>query len=383
MFKKYYLWEYIGCGMLILFFAECKIHYDPPVNSAKTHFLVVEGYININGMTNINLTRTRTISRGDTARYINETGANVVIEDEQGNKYPLNEIGNGNYSADYSLNTSNQYRIKIKTTDNKEYISDFVTPKLSSPIDNLYWDFNNTSVWVYLDSHLPNNQTKYYRWSYVETWEFHSQYNSVLIYNPADSTVLARTAPVYVCYQTQNSSDVILSSPIQLQQGFIYKKPLVFIPPHDKRISVLYSVLVTQYALDSTTYSYWDALKNNSVDIGSVFGAQPDQIKGNIHNINDIAEKVIGYIDAGIPATKRLYISNSSMPSDWNKMPNCFELYVSPSKIAMAKYFSSNSFVPIRKDTTLSGGLKGYFSASGRCVDCTLTGSNVKPAFWP
>lgn len=29
-------------------FKSCKIPYDPPVNSAKEHFLVVEGYINTN-----------------------------------------------------------------------------------------------------------------------------------------------------------------------------------------------------------------------------------------------------------------------------------------------------------------------------------------------
>lgn len=383
MFGKYYLWKWIESGMLIISFAECKVPYDPPVNSSGTHFLVVEGYINAKGITNIKLSRTRTISPGDTAAYINETGANVVIEDDKNNVYHLNETGAGNYSDSFDLDLSNQYRLHIVTADNKNYRSDFVACKVSPPIQKLYWDFNEGSVWVYIDTHDPANNTHYYRWAYIETWEYHSQYYSVLKYQPFDTTVVARASPVFVCYRTQQSPDVLLKSTTKLQQDAVDKQVLVFIPTHDRRISVLYSVLITQYALDSIAYNYWSAMKNNSVNIGSIFGSQPNQTMGNIHNINDTAEKVIGYVGAGVPAQTRIFISNSSMPPDWNEKPNCAEMPVAGKK-QMALYFRDNSFIPIYKDTTLSGKLIDYFSASGRCVDCTLNGgTTVKPAFWP
>lgn len=40
---------------------------------------------------------------------------------------------------------------------------------------------------------------------------------------------------------------------------------------------------------------------------------------------------------------------------------------------------ANNSFVPYLQDMTTGG----YLLATGTCVDCTLTGSPVKPTFWP
>jgi hypothetical protein len=386
--EKYNYRKYLQIAMIIsttsLLFAGCKIHYDPPVNSANEHYLVVEGYINTNGPTQIKLTRTRSISRGDTAAYINETGATVVIRDNQNNFYPLTETGTGNYSATYHLDSTEQYQLQITTSDNKIYRSDFVSCQPSPAIQDFYWDFNQGSVWVYINTSDPHNKTHYYRWEYSETWEFHSQYYSILKYNPNDSTVIPRTVPVFVCYRSQHSSEILLSNTTKLQQDIVSKKPLIFIPTHDRRISVLYSALVTQYALDSTAYSYWNAMKGNSKDIGSIFGPQPNQTPGNIHNINDSSEKVIGYIGAGTPVQRRLFISNSEMPAGWNIRPTCTDAEFPNSKETLALYFGGNSFIPIIKDTTLSGDLKGFISASGTCVDCTLAGGTlVKPSFWP
>jgi hypothetical protein len=273
--------------------------------------------------------------------------------------------------------------LSITTSDNKKYYSDFVSCQSSPAIENFYWGFNQGSVWVYIKTGDPNNKTHYYRWKYAETWEFHSQYFSTLKYNPIDTTVIPRTVPVFVCYRSQNSSDILLSNTTKLQQDIVSNKPLITIPTHDRRISVLYSVLVTQYALDSSAYSYWNAMKSNTEDIGSIFGSQPNQTKGNIHNSNDSTENVIGYIGAGNPQQQRIFISNSEMPPDWNRRPNCTDAEFINSKDTLALYFGGNSFVPIIKDTTLSGEIKGFISASGTCVDCTLTGTPVKPSFWP
>ena len=71
------------------------------------------------------------------------------------------------------------------------------------------------------------------------------------------------------------------------------------------------------------------------------------------------------------------------MPSDWNETSNCTEYTVPNSRDSLVFYFGSSAFIPYLKDSTPSGVTKGYFSASATCVDCTLTGSTVKPDFWP
>jgi hypothetical protein len=381
--RKYFWWKWLISTLCILFIAGCKVPYDQPVKSSNSHYLVVEGYLNANGKTNIKLSRTRNISWGDTAGYINEINAKVIIEDNQNNVYPLNETGDGNYTGDYFLTSYNNYRLQIITSDQREYLSDFISPKISPTIQNVGWIFKDGGVQIYLDTEDPNNKTRYYRWSYIETSEFHSQYFSNIKYNKADTSVIGRTQPVFVCYRERNASTILLGSSAKLSEDVIHEAPILYIPNHDRRISVLYSIFVTQYALDSSAYNYWNAMKSNTENVGSIFDPQPNQTMGNIHSVSDSTEKVIGYIGAGTTDSKRIFISNSEMPADWNQMPNCTEYEVPNNIDSFLLYFAGNSFIPYLKDSTPSGAVKGYFSASGTCVDCTLTGTLVKPPFWP
>ena len=366
----------------ILFFAGCKDPYFPPVNSAKEHYLVVDGYINSDGITNIKLSRTRTISKGDTAVYINETGAQVSIEDNYGNMYPLYDYGDGNYSAAYTLNADYFYRLHITTSGSKQYVSTFIPCKNSPAIDEIGYKFKDGNVQLFLNTHDPNNKTIFYRWDYVETWEFHSQYYSTLVYNAAIKNVVDRTSPVYVCYRSDNSDKIFLGSSEKLKQDVIHEAPLALIFAHARKISVLYSALVTQYALDSAGYNYWNAMKGNTEDVGSIFGSQPNQTHGNIHNMADSSEMVIGYIGAGSVQQKRIFISNAEMPAGWNQPQNCTE-YIVP-KDSIDYYFAANTYVPISTDPPGDPFATNYFSASGSCVDCTLAGGTTqKPYFWP
>jgi len=368
--------------IVLLFFAGCKVPYDPPVKTLGTSYLVVEGYINTNGeLTNIKLSRTRNITWGDTASYINESGALVVIEDNQNDSYPLYQSGGGNYTGSYNLNTSFKYRLHVTTADNKQYLSDFVACKQSPPIDNIGWKFNDKGVQIFVNTHDPANNTIFYRWNYTETWEFHSEYFSEVQYN-RDSTVTPRVFPVYVCYKTHDATNILVGSSEKLKDDVIHEAPLAFIPDHDKRLSVLYSTIVTQFALDSNAYQYWNAMKGNTENVGSIFGTQPNQVTGNIHCMSDPTEPVIGYISAGSTQQARLFISNSSLPADWNQKGNCDYIEVPPIKDSLGFYFGVQGFVPIKPH--LNGIiLLGYYASEGPCVDCTLNGTSQKPTFWP
>jgi hypothetical protein len=381
MNQKYFLWKIIISAICILFIASCKVPYDPPIKTAKEHYLVVDGFMNADGMTDIRLTRTRNITWGDTAAYIVESSAYVVIEDENNQVMPLYEGYDGHYLGSYSLTPGNKYRLRITTSDQKEYLSDFVRCKITPPIDNLGWKFKDGNVQVFVNTHDPNNSTTYYRWDYLETWEFHSDYYSKFKYDPDSKKVVNRTQPVFVCYRTRNASKIFLGSSANLKEDVIHEGPLELIPNHDKRISVLYSTLVTQYALDSAGYNYWYAMKSNTENVGSIFDPQPNQTSGNIHCITDSSERVIGYVGAGTIQQQRLFISNSDMPFSWNQAPNCSEYDVPTDSLEF--YFGNNSLIPYETDPPASLMINGYFSASATCVDCTLTGTLDKPTFWP
>jgi hypothetical protein len=365
----------------VIFFAGCKVPYDPPVNSSKTHYLVVDGYLNGNGTTTIKLSRTRSISKGDTAADIMEKGALLVIEDENNNTWPpLNEIGNGIYAGDYALFPGNRYRLHIRTVDGKEYLSDFVSFKQAPPIDNITWDFKGGDVQLYLNTHDPQNNTTFYRWSYEETWEIHSFYYSYFKFDPSKQKVVRRDDQVYTCWPSENSTSILLGSSAKLKEDVINEAALNLIPFGDKRISVLYSTLVTQYALDSAGYNYWNAMKGNTENVGSIFDPQPNLTRGNIHCTTDPSELVIGYIGAGNTQQQRIFINNNQMPSNWNSPSYCKEWDIPKDSIVF--YLGSMILIPIDKVTDPFS--RFAFTASSRsCTDCTFFGTNIKPTFWP
>jgi len=382
MKQKYFYLFILLPGIFFFMLSGCKDPYYPELKSSNSHFLVVEGFINPDGITNIRLTRTRAITKEDTAAVINETGANVSIEDNNNNIYPLYESGDGNYSASYFLDVAGNYRLHITTRDNKEYVSDFVACKNAPPIDVLGWELKDGNVQIFVNAHDESNKTIFYRWDFVQTWEYHAQYYTNLIYDPDIKKVVYRQFPVYVCYRSNNSTKIFIGSSEKLSQDVIHKAPLELIPNHDKRISVLYSALVTQYALDSAGYNYWKAMRSNTEEIGSIFGTQPNQAKGNIHNVADPSENVIGYVTAGTIQQKRIFISNSDLPGDWNLLPYCYEQKVPIDSIDF--YFGSGFLIPYSEDPPGAARPSGYFGATAPCVDCTREGGTlVKPFFWP
>ncbi len=368
--------------LLALGLSNCKIPYDPTLKSSDTNSLVVEGNIDGAVPSVIKLSRTRMLTNGDTASRNFELGAKVTIEDVHQNSYPLYETTMGTYSSlnTLPLNTAYHYRLHIFTSNRKEYLSDLVPFKSTPAIDSIGWKIKDGGVQVYVNTDDPNNATRYYRWEFSETWEFHSLYYSFYQYNPVDSTVIPRDIPIYTCWQTNNSSNILLGSSAKLSNDVIHEMPLAYIPPHDQKMSVLYSILVKQYALDLNGYNYWLAMKNNTENVGSIFDPQPNQSVGNIHCVTNPAEKVVGYIHAGNTVEKRVFISNGYLPADWNQPPSCSPVIRIPNVKDSLYFYFSQVYVPVEKNLTFSGILvSGY---ERECVDCTVKGTNVKPPFW-
>lgn len=363
------------------FFEKCKSPYYPPVTPKQTNYLVVEGYITSDSPTVVKLSRTRVVSQHDTARIIAETNAAIVVEDDHGNRYSLREDTAGIYRMDpVFLDTSFKYRLHIFTSNREEYQSDFVPFETSPPITGTNWSLKPDGLQLYVTTKDENNQSHYYRWIYRETWEYHTLYTSGFEYDPASGAVLPRIYPVHICWVTGNSSTIILGSSAGRKDNILHSN-LVFFPEHDERLSVLYSTLITQYQLDSAAYNFWKMMQNNTENVGTIFDAQPHELTGNIHCLNDTAEKVIGYIGAGNTSEYRGFIDNSSLPNTWNKASDCTFMFVPDVPDSLAFYFSVG-YIPLY----ISYGAhneKGYDATYKECGDCTFKGTTVKPPFWP
>jgi Domain of unknown function (DUF4249) len=362
----------------------CKEVYTPPAITNTPNFLVVDGIV-IDGMDSTIITLSRTRSLADTVPSVKEANANVSVVGLTGVEYPLVNQGNGRYVLDQLLlDTTQQYQLKILTSDGNEFRSEPGKVYTSPPIDSVYWNqdsFNN--VHVYVNTHDPSNSTKYYRWEYVETWEYHSAYQSVIEYiAPNNIIVRGPDNQIYRCYSTLPSSSIEVVSTTQLSSDVVNKYEVTQVPVGSEKISQLYSDQVKQYAIPADAFNFWENLKKNSENLGSLFDLQPFSEFGNITCVNNPAVKCIGFISFTTLQQQRIFISRGSV-AYWNYYPyygGCSMDTIPPNQVdqffqpAGGPYFNS-----------LIGTDNGYYLLSGNiCVDCTdHGGSPTKPPFWP
>ncbi|ANH83372.1 hypothetical protein A8C56_22415 [Niabella ginsenosidivorans] len=378
---RYYLW--------LIVLLSCKDRYYPDIASTGTGYLVVEGVLNAGeGPTTITLSRTMPLNKSSQPVY--ESGATVSVEGSDNSTKALIMTSPGVYYNDeLGLSPDVQYRVRIQTTDGKEYLSDFVKVKTTPPIDDIGWkQTNDGDVQVYVNTHDPANNTIYYKWDFDETWEIHSAYQSSLIYDPASSEadpygVRPRIFPqedVYRCWKYGHSTNILIASSAKLTSDVIYQSTIKSIPAGDEQLSVLYSVLVRQYALDKAAYEFYDLMKKNTESLGTIFDPMPSELRGNIHNTTNPNDIVIGFIAASTVTQKRAFVTS---PPGWRFNMYCNTIFIPENRDSTAFYFKG-AYIPINNNSRETPPAQGYDASTPFCVDCTTRGGqNQKPSYWP
>ena len=368
---------------LLLMLAQCKKPYVPVVFVSGDNYLVVDGFINTSpgGITTIVLSRTKNLT--DTVVSIPEQNASVFIQSAAGAVYALRETGNqGNYNSNaLTLDGNGQYRIAVTTAAGKKYQSDLVTAKQTPAIDSVNWQQDSKGVHLFVNTHDPANNTRFYRWQSVETWEYHSQLETV--WGIRNGVVYPRdvTEQVHVCYNTTFSTGILLGSSAALNQDVISNAPIGTFLQNDTTLQYRASFLVKQYALTPAAYFYWQIIQKNSQQLGTLFDLQPSQLEGNIHAVSNASEPVVGYISASTEAEKRIFINGADL-QNWQAplgSYNCQLVNVpqNPSNFLLVN-LPDDSYAPWYY---ISFG--PLVLAKNVCLDCTLSGgTNKKPAFW-
>lgn len=379
--------------IIIVAAVSCKEKYTPSVTSKNLNYLVVDGaMINGGDSTIISLSRTRQLDEDNALKK--ENGAQIVVEDAANNAlYNLAEMNrSGKYAiAGMNLDKNKMYHLRISTTDGNQYISDDIPVKDNPPIDSINWKHNGNGIAIYANTHDPSNSTIYYRWDYAETWDYYTYYYSLIKYvdNPPviDSMFRIRSANenVYHCWKTNLSTEILLATSLKLSNDVINLQQIRFIPQDAFELSSIYSILVKQYAINKDAFNYFENLKKTSEQTGSLFDAQPAELRGNIHNINNPAEPVIGYLTASSLQQKRIFITKAEA-QPWSYSLYCPDLRIIPPILDSIKAFfggPSPLLTPTEK-LTGPGGTSGIKGGLPICTDCTSRGAtNIKPDFWP
>jgi hypothetical protein len=366
----------------ILLAGACVEPYNPPDTATNVDFLVVEGFLNTtNATASVSIRHSIPLSSNLPAQP--EQGATVTVLDDQGDSFPLVMDTPGIYTAS-SVNFINdrKYSLFIQTVGGKRYESDFVELKPTPPIDSVSWEIRNGTLNINVNTHDPTGKSRYYKWSYVETYEYDSKYRSNFILENKWYKERPDSLQIGTCWRTQPQTNITVATTEQLTEDVISNKTVNRIDNGSLKVSKLYSILVQQETISEEAYAYWLNVQKTSESLGGLFDPIPSQVIGNIHSIDNVNEQVIGYFSGGERKEERIYISIKQVHPPFNYLDYGF---------------CQMDTIPLSSITTLSDpnalvysvyhgiALYGFTTSSPRCIDCRLFGGGIttKPDFWP
>ena len=361
---------------LFLFLNGCITPFIPRTSEDKK-ILVVEGLITDQPDTNIiKLSNSLPLGTRNVANPLK--GCIVTISDDLGNTFSFTETAAGIYVTDPSkfqgvVGRFYTLHITIHVANNNLHYESYpMEMKHAPPIDSLYYEKvaiqENNGVntqegcQVYLNTHDPANQSKFYRWEYAETWEFHIPYIFV---------------PNRICWLSNNSDVINIKNTSVLEEDRIDRYPLNFVSNATDRLNIKYSILVNQYSLNEDEYLYWEKLQNITQQVGGLYDIIPSIIPSNVYSIDDPNEKVLGYFSVSGRSSKRLFIKDH--------FSGMIDLYTRCNGDTIFNgdpipYLNLTEWVIIEHH--IPPPYYDIITYDKGCADCSVRGTIIMPDFW-
>jgi Domain of unknown function (DUF4249) len=373
--------------LLFLFFAtllSCRTPYEPEVPAEELRILVVEGYLDTEGLRS-ELKLSRTAPLGAESAFYPEARAKVLLKSTTGQAFPLIETELGNYVFERNIDEKQNYVLEIELSSGERYVSELMQPIVTPEIINAGFKRDEEGVEVYATTQ-GNANADDFLWTFEETWIYRPRIRTPYIYIPELKDVRDRKEEEQnsLCFKTESSPGILLETSSRFRDQVVFQKTITEIPQGDERIMERYSILISQKGLASKDVAFWEILKKNTEDIGSIFSPLPSLIGGNIKSLDAAKSPVIGQVSLGVVRQKRVYI-NFLEVLPWDYLdPRFNDCVIGLEPVLRTDYqtiFGSGAVVPARP-LMVGTTIVGYYPSSKRCTDCTLYASKIKPSFW-
>lgn len=381
--------KFVIIGFFLIHLGGCIDEYSLDGSQVPSPKIVIEGNLtDACGNHEIRVSRSSTIEH---AFFIPLSDCNVLVESNNGEIYHfLEDAGKkGSYIFENDgecFNIGKEYRLVVKTTDGKVYESSYEIMLPSPPIDSLYFERRNLEmsnlvdtikgIQLLLDFRASEYFGHYYRWSIEETFEFHSTWPKRSYISTTGKVTGSVDYSTYVCYKTEELDDIFTLSTINLNKNEYIKAELNFVSDKTQRLMYNYSILVKQYALTEDAYNYWENIRKNNRVEGGLFSTQPSMVRGNITNVTDSSEIVLGYFTVSSESSRRLVV-DSLEGLDFDDVFYCSPI---PIELIIPEKPRPMYLVDDVKDDKGNTILAWGFT---ECFDCTLLGGQLnKPDFF-
>ena len=365
----------------------------PLLTNTYEEALVVETTIT-NELKNQEIKLTKS-ARFEDEKYLPESGAEVYITDNTGNRYDFEDQSDKYVSTvAFQAVPGTQYQLHINTKDGRSFesspeILSTVTPMQSVKAAVEKDNEDKRGVGIRINSFDPSNKSHYYRYEYEETYKVVApkwvQTKAVINANGA-LTFVQNDPNTRICYGNKKSTNLLLLSTSDLKEDRV-DYLVRFISDQDYIITTRYSILVKQYVESLAAFNYYSTLKKISGSASLLSPTQPGIVLGNLKSTKNPSDKIVGYFDVASVSIERIYFNYEDLFLGEAPPP----YYTDCQEFCYADYpFSPDpcTHSPPFTDDVMLGTVNYYLSSRfyywvyAPCGDCTTIASNVKPTFW-
>ena len=295
--------------------------------------LTVEGLIHTGlGPHAITLTRSATYGSVFEGLIRPVTGAIVVIRDNEGQVTFLAEgpEARGSYftPAGFQAEIGKSYTLQIQTAERKIYTSLPERVESVPEIQNI--TINTVTVPVEGETNVrsgiqlisefrdPADQNNFYFWRLSPITYVLKTRPDLHTLRPFESPTGERTpAPkpcCAVCFRTENIGNrSLFIAQDDNFNGLTTRIPAAFIEDDGLRFVEKLRVDLKQYGVSQEAYRFLRLVRQQADINGSIFDPPPATIRGNMINLEDPDEVVLGYFMAASEFSKRIYIDKMDL----------------------------------------------------------------------
>lgn len=299
--------------------ASCIEQVNLTIESSPS-LLVVEGGIS-NGPGPYKLKLTRTTAYKTEATSIDEPeiiyDAKVMIIDVTDYSYTsLNlNLKDGYYYTPTSFNgiIGHKYYLEIQWNNNT-YESDVHEIQSVPELDDIYYELIEESeeIGIYVDFKDDEEENQFYRWKWNGIFQLFTRPPNPELGEPDTAEVCCNT-----CYVAVQGVDIRLMEDRLVNGNNIVRHLITKLEIDGPRGPTDYLVNVEQIRISEGEYDFWKQVKEQADNEGGLFDPLPSRISGNIKNVNNADEIVLGYFS--VSDITRDYIKVHRMPFSKNQ----------------------------------------------------------------
>ncbi len=304
------------------------IEIETPIETLDRN-IVVEGLIH-NGPGPYNFSFFYTAARGRTI-FDPFSPIEAYVRDGDGNEEALVQIRAGEYvlvGNTVQGKIGQSYSLHFTSREGEEYESSVEIMQPGPKLDSIYGEVNyeenldglgglNVNLFryimrLYIDVDLSELENPpYLRWDYQRWYSFTepTQPNNPL-FTPKRCFVL----------DTPSENRVSIFDGSQANGGKWERQEIAAVLA-DFKFAERSVVALTQYSLTETGYNYWQKVDQVVNQTGTIFDSPPALIRGNINNVNNNFEEVLGFFQAS--AVDTLFLVQNRQDLATSLIPFC------------------------------------------------------------